>query len=163
MLNNLDVVGVDIDGESCKAAKKNLIWLKNKFNLKEKFKVINGDARKLTRYIDRNKINAIATEPDLGPYFRKLPNKEEVEKAVRKLEKMYYEFLVQARAVLRKRGKISIVIPRLKFRNGKKDINFSKILRESGFKVLDLDKRIKFPIISNGKFLDRMIYVLEKA
>ena len=35
------------------------------------------------------------------------------------------------------------------------------ILRDIGFKIEELDSKIKFPIVSKGKFLDRMIYVFE--
>ncbi len=163
MVNGLNVIGIDIDKESCYASRENLNWLKNKFNLKSKFKIINGDARKLTRYLKRNFVEAIASEPDLGPYFKKMPHKEEVNKAVVKLNKLYYEFLSQANAVLKKNGKIALIFPRLKFRGGEKGLAIKSLLKQTGFKVYCADKRVKLPIVTEGRFLDRLIYVLEKA
>lgn len=163
MLNGLSVIGIDIDSESCEASVENLTWLKNKFKLRESFKIINGDAMKLTRYFDRNTAEGIASEPDMGPYFKKLPSKKQVEEAIDRLEKMYYEFLVQAREVIKKNGKIAMIIPILKFERGKMGIKFKEILSESGFRVVDLDKKVRFPIIVKDRLLDRLIYVLEKT
>ena len=161
MLNGLDVIGVDIDRESVDASKKNLEWLKNKFNLKNKFKIIKGDAAKLTRHLKINSVEGIATEPDLGPYYRKLPNKKQVDDVIYDLEKLYYEMFLQFKEVLKKNGKIAIVIPRLKFKNGRKDIDLKVILRRVGLRVISLDSEVKFPIVIESKFLDRLIYVLE--
>ena len=159
MINGLDVIGVDIDRESCEASKENLSWLKEKYKLKNNFNIIEGDSTKLTRYIKRNSVEAIATEPDLGPYFRKPGDKKEVEEAIFKLNRLYYEFLVQAREVLKKNGKIAIIFPRIKYRNGVKSVGVDYLLNQSGFKITN----VKFPIITEGRFLDRMIYVIEKA
>jgi len=161
LISNLDVVGVDIDEESVKASKKNLEWLKNKYNLKNKFKVIKGDAKGLTRYFKRNSIQGVATEPYLGPYHKKLPTREKVSGEVKNLERLYYGFLVQLRQILRKNGKVAIVFPRLKFHRGSKNLDVKEILKNSGFKVSNIDERVKLPIVSEGKFLDRLIYVLE--
>ena len=163
MLNNLDVVGIDIDQESVDATKENLEWINEKFGINKKFKIIKGDATKLTRYLKRNSVEAIASEPDLGPYFRKMPGKEEVEKAINQLDKMYYEFLLQSHEILKKNGKIAIIFPRLKYRNGRKSLDVKDLLKRTGFKVSIIDSRVKLPLITEGKFLDREIYVLEKA
>jgi tRNA G10 N-methylase Trm11 len=161
LLTHLDVVGVDIDRESVEASKKNLNWLKEKYNLKNKFKVINGDAKELTRNFKRNSIQGVATEPYLGPYHKKLPTREKVMGEIKNLERLYYEFLTQLRQILKKNGKVAIVIPRLKFHRGSEDLDIKGILRNSGFKISDIDERVKLPIVSEGRFLDRLIYVLE--
>ena len=54
-----------------------------------------------------------------------------------------------------------MVIPRLKYHRGQIDLRINDILRDIGFKIEELDSKIKFPIVSKGKFLDRMIYVFE--
>lgn len=163
MVNNLDIVGLDIDQESVDASKKNLEWLKENFNLNRKFKIIKGDAGKLTRYLKRNSIEAIATEPDLGPYFRKFPNKIEVEKTISRLNKMYYDFLLQSHEILKKNGKIAIILPRLKYKGGSKGLNVKDLLKNTKFKVYSASNNIKLPLIIEGRFLDREIYVFEKA
>ena len=129
--------------------------------LKNKVKIIEGDAKKLTRYFKRNSIQSVATEPYLGPYYKKLPLRREVEGVVKNLERLYYEFLIQLRQIMRKNGKAAIVFPRLKFQGGSKNLEIDKILKDTGFKVFKADSRVKVPIISKGKFLDRLIYVLE--
>lgn len=163
MLNELDVVGVDINEESVQASNENLKWLKEKYNLERKFEIVKGDSTKLTRYFKRNFIEGIATEPYMGPYYKKMPEKNEVEKVAKELERIYYEFFLQAKQILKKNGKIAIVIPQLKYFNGSITINIENITKQAGFKIAVLDRRVKFPMISKGRFLDRLIYVFETA
>ena len=161
MISGIDVYGVDIDSESAEASKENLNWLKEKYNLKNNFKVIKGDSGKLAKYFRRNEIHAVATEPDLGPYYRKMPSKEEVDGVVKTLENLYSDFFLGLRQVMKKSGKVAIVLPRLKYKNRYRDVDVNKIISQSGFKLFVADKRVKLPIISKGRFLDRMIYVFE--
>lgn len=161
MISGIDVYGVDIDNESVEASKENLNWLKEKYDLKNTFKIIKEDSGKLVRYFGRNEVYAVATEPDLGPYYKKMPSKEEVDGVVKALENLYSNFFLGLRQAMKKRGKIAIVFPRLKYKNGYRDVDVNKIIRQSGFRLFTADKRVKLPIISKGRFLDRMIYVFE--
>ena len=163
MISGIDVIGVDIVNESTDASKENLNWLKNKYNLKNNFKILKGDSGKLAKYFKRNEIHAVATEPDLGPYYRKMPNKEEVSGAIKTLENLYLNFFLGLRQVMKKSGKVAIVIPRLKYKNGYVEVNINKIIAQSGFRLFVADKRVKLPIISKSRFLDRLIYVFEAA
>lgn len=161
IISGIDVYGVDIDSESVDASKENLNWLKEKYNLKNNFKIIKGDSGRLARYFKRNEIHAVATEPDLGPYYRKMPNKEEVNGVVKVLENLYYDFFLGLRQVMKKHGKIAIVLPRLKYKTGYRDVDVNRIINQSGFRLFVADERVRLPIISKGRFLDRMIYVFE--
>jgi len=163
MISGIDVYGVDIDSESVEASKENLNWLRGKYNLKNNFKVIKCDSGKLAGYFRRDEIHAVATEPDLGPYYKKMPSKEEVDGVVKTLENLYCDFFLELRKAMKKRGKVAIILPRLKYKNGYRDVNVNRILRQSGFRLFTADERVKLPIISPGRFLDRMIYVFEAA
>ena len=163
MISGIDVHGVDVDNESVEASKENLNWLKEKYHLENNFKIIKGDSGKLARYFKRNEIHAVATEPDLGPYYRKMPNREEINKVIKILENLYFDFFLELRHVMKKNGKVAIVLPRLKYKNGYRDVSINKIISQTGFRLFSADKRIKLPIVSEGRFLDRMIYVFESA
>ncbi len=163
MISGIDTYGVDIDNESVDASKENLNWLKEKYNLKNNFKIIKGDSGKLARYFKRNEIHAVATEPDLGPYYRKMPSKEEVKVVIRTLENLYLDFFLGLRQVMKKNGKVAIVLPRLKSKNGQMEVDINKIIGQTGFRLFVADKRVKLPIVSKGRFLDRLIYVFEAA
>ncbi len=163
MISELDAYGVDIENESVDASKENLKWLKEKYNLKNNFKIINGDSKKLHRYFKRNEIHAVATEPDLGTYDRKFPSREEINGVLKALENLYLDFFLSLRQVMKKHGKIAIVLPRLKYKNGFRDVNVKMIISQAGFRLFSADKKIKLPIISKGRFLDRLIYVFEAA
>ncbi|MBS3150933.1 hypothetical protein J4443_00960 [Candidatus Woesearchaeota archaeon] len=163
MISGIDVIGVDIDNESVEASRENLNWLKDKYNLKNNFRIIKGDSGKLARYFGRNEVHAVATEPDLGPYYRKIPSREEVNSVVKTLENLYSDFFLGLRQVMRKKGKVAIVLPRLKYNNGYRDVNVENVISQSGFRLFAADKRVKLPIVSKGRFLDRVIYVFEVA
>tara|TARA_Y100000034_G_scaffold130982_1_gene190723 strand:- start:965 stop:2044 length:1080 start_codon:yes stop_codon:yes gene_type:complete len=160
LVNGMDVTGIDIDKESILASKENLNWVKKKLKLKGKIRLIRGDAVKLTRYLRRNSVEAIVTEPDLGPYYKKIPTKSQVEKVVNDLELLYYEMLLQSKAILKRNGKIALVVPRLKYFGGKKDLGIQAILKRTGLQVSKVDN-LKFPFVIEGKFMDRLIYVFE--
>jgi len=163
MISGIDVYGVDIDSESVEASKENLNWLRGKYNLKNNFKVIKCDSGKLAGYFRRDQIHAVATEPDLGPYYKKMPSKENVDDAVKRLENLYLNFFLELRQVMKKRGKVAIVLPRLKYNNGYREIDVNRMINRSGFKLFTADKMVKLPILSRERFLDRMIYVFEAA
>lgn len=79
------------------------------------------------------------------------------------LENLYLDFFLSLRQVMKKHGKIAIVLPRLKYKNGFRDVNVKMIISQAGFRLFSADKKIKLPIISKGRFLDRLIYVFEAA
>lgn len=163
MISDIEVYGVDIDNESVDASRENLKWLKEKYNLRNNFKIIKEDSKKLHRYFRRNEVHAVATEPDLGPYYRKIPSREEVDGVIKALENLYLDFFLSLRQVMKKHGKVAIVLPRLKYKNGFRDVNVNRIISQAGFRLFSADKRAKLPLVSKGRFLDRLIYVFEAA
>lgn len=88
----LNVIGNDINASQVSRTKKNLEWLGQ-----GKFKLFVGDARKIIDKVGTKKIDAIVTEPDLGPNSR--------------LYELYSQCLVAWRDVLKDDGCIVMVLP----------------------------------------------------
>ena len=157
MLLGLDVKGLEVDNGTVEKCIKNLKWIKKQHDLKSDFGVLQGDSRKLS-YLFKS-ADAIVTEPYLGPFLKKKPSKEEAEKIVKDLEKIYSGFFKEARKVLK--GKMVIVFPRFLIEN--KEIKISQdVFKKAGFNIFSVSEEIRIPIkydVEGGK-LQREIYVL---
>lgn len=163
MLEGINVIGVDINKDSCDASLKNLEWIKKRYSLKTKYKVIRGDSTKITRLINTH-VDAVVTEPELGPYIKKLPQKEEALKILNRLGQMYNRFLVEAYKILKDGGKLVIITPILKtYNNECFTMPFREMASRTGFRLVQLDT-LKLPIRYEPfkHKIERDIYILEK-
>lgn len=161
LLMNLDVIGIDKDRTSIEASKKNLDWIKTKFNLKNNYDLGNVESSKIK--LDK-KIDCIVTEPYLGPYIKKLPTREEGEKIIKELEILYYNVLLRCKEYLKNNGKIVMIIPKFRiYKSGFMGMNFMEIVNKLGLEVIGLEGA-NVPLLyrtKEGKF-DREIYILNK-
>ena len=163
LLMGINVIGMDTDSMSIYQANKNLNWLKNKYNFKSSFLLVNKAAQSSSGYIE--KVDAVATEPYLGPYLKRLPSLNNAEKTAVELARLYFDFLNDLKIILKK-GKVAIVIP--KFRTKEQapvKIDLQEIAGGAGFKIYNPFPGIKIPVLyaPKGTKLDREIYILEKA
>ena len=159
LLKNIDVIGVDVDDEMVNNCKANLKWLVKRYNIKNKWKIIRGDSSELSKFVD--KVNAIVTEPYLGPFFREKKDKKDILALLPKLEELYFKFLKEARKVVKNR--LIILMPRFNTKQGVVRLDFDKIIKISGFRISNITDNVKLPIIykKEGSKIDREIYVLE--
>jgi len=108
----------DVNKEVVKKAKKNLKWAQQEYEkISVHAKVM--DARNL----DYKGIEAIATEPDLGPALKEKPNKRDAEKISKYVEKLYKQFFNSAYKILKKDARIAIIFPVFNTKGGKVFIN----------------------------------------
>ncbi|MCD6247149.1 MAG: methyltransferase domain-containing protein [Candidatus Diapherotrites archaeon] len=170
MLLGYNVKGLELSPERAKRCTENLEWIKERFNTSADFGVKSGDARRLSDYFENESIDAIVTEPELGPLLKKLPAEQEAKQIVSTLQRLYKKFFSEAKLVLKPNGKIVIVIPRFRTKNSKLfTINMDKILHENGFRIFNATENL--PIKASVPYLykeewhkiERLIYVLEKA
>lgn len=168
ILLGYDVKGLELNEERVQKSIANLEWARKKYNLKSKVEVKKGDATRLSKYFEKNLIDAIVTEPELGPLLKKLPNEKEAKETCSKLQKLYEKFFSEAKHVLKHDGKIVIVIPQFRTNSSKTfTIDMEKILQETGFKIFNITERFPFkvsmPYLYKEKWhkIERLIYVLE--
>lgn len=160
-LNEINILGLDIDRECVESAKENLRWLSKEYrldlnNLNEK--IISGDAKKLNEYFKENSIDAIATEPYLGPPLKKKPSMQEVNKMFEEIKNIYEESLKEMYKILKTKKRISIVSPCIRITKSKcVKFDFTSIAKKIGFKIInsfiDAERRHK---------TFREIFVIEK-
>jgi tRNA G10 N-methylase Trm11 len=180
MLAGAQVTGMDIDPWCVKASRTNLEWLQREYNLKDaEYTVLVGDSCNLTKQIDKESVDCIATEPDLGPALRHFPTTSHAENIINKLKPLYWKFTEEAYKVLKKDGNLVLVTPCIKTRNG----NFTTLeigdkAKSAGFKTIFPFRREDFVsdspltagLTENSSFVDiakkhkigREIHVFQK-
>ena len=138
-LNGIIIRGMDIDEECVKAAKENLKWLSKEYNLSSlDEKIMTGDSRNLSEYFERNSIDAIATEPYLGPPLKKKPSLNEINKIFEEIQDLYDDSLREIYKVLKPGKRIAIVSPCIRTTKSKcVNFDFRSIAAKNGFKIVN--------------------------
>ncbi len=158
LLNNVDVVGFDIDSSAIKNAEKNIGWVKNKYNIKAFSRLVCADSTKAKFDFD-----SVAFEPSFGMLLKKKPAREEAERIIREFEIVVCGVLKNISAQ-KNNAKVAFTMPVIASRSGmvKCDINF--IIRETGFKLHIVNpKLVSFPVLETreNKIISREFVVLE--
>jgi len=137
------IIGFDISDKAINDTKNNLAWLEKNFSLKFKsLKVESLDVKDLNQRIDLDSIDAIVTEPYLGPAQKGNETPRQIQAAIKDLEKLYLVAFSQFYKVLIKGGKVVCVFPIFKIDNLK--LNILPEIRKMGFKLLNQDDLIYF-------------------
>jgi len=150
LLQNIEVIGIDKDRTAIEGARKNLEW----FGVgKEKYKLIVDDSSK-TKI---GKVNAIATEPDLGNLQRKIPSNAETSKIIERFEGLMINVLNNLKNFVM--GRIAFTAPYIKTEKGRIQCDFEKISKKTSLKLLP-----GFPIheFREDTIIGRSIVVLKK-
>ncbi|MFX1561621.1 MAG: TRM11 family SAM-dependent methyltransferase, partial [Promethearchaeota archaeon] len=96
-------IGVDIDGFQVQGARSNLRWLAKDMGEKLDYDIIKGDSRELTSII-KKQVDAVAFEPILGPIYKKPPHRDEAERTIKELTRLYRQVLTEISSILRPDG-----------------------------------------------------------
>lgn len=108
LLNYKKIIGSDISGKAIKDTETNLRWITEKYNTQNtEYKILNSDATQITKNLAPNSVDAIITEPYLGPQRGQL----EIEKVKKELESLYSRSLQEFKKILKPNGKIVMIWP----------------------------------------------------
>ncbi|MFH0829669.1 MAG: hypothetical protein V1887_00725 [Candidatus Aenigmatarchaeota archaeon] len=143
-LGGADIRGTDIDAEAIKGCLTNLKWLEKENTLEieepEK-KMFRWDAAELFKVFANGSIDAIATEPYLGPPLKKPPEEQEAEKLVNELTAFYEKMLPSIRDTLKPGGKMAIVIPAIRTaEGGEMAVDARALAEKNGMEILGIYK-----------------------
>ncbi|MBI2644921.1 methyltransferase domain-containing protein [Candidatus Uhrbacteria bacterium] len=104
------VYGSDINKQTVSSAKENLTWIAEKKNISLPSECIRvADAMHLSQEFQKTSIDAIVTEPYLGPVI--YSGSSVSEKIIRELSFLYTAFLKESFMVLKKNGIIVLALP----------------------------------------------------
>lgn len=115
-------IGVDKDPKCFRATKENLNAFSLKYpakaKMKDKWVVYSQDSRDLGKTLTDKNLDAIVTEPHLGPFLKDLPSKEEARETMKSLEKLYIKVLQEGSSFLKNNRKIVFIIPVYRYPDG---------------------------------------------
>ncbi|MCL5018382.1 MAG: methyltransferase domain-containing protein [Candidatus Pacearchaeota archaeon] len=127
LLQDIKVIGIDKDKSATHDAKINMEWFKFK---KENYKISNEDSS--TAEIP--KVDAIATEPDLGELQRKIPTAEKAKELVRGYENLMIKVLKNLKKNVK--GRIVFTAPLVETIKGKISPDFERIANATRLKII---------------------------
>jgi tRNA G10 N-methylase Trm11 len=169
MLEGFRCIGVDIDRTRIEEASKNLHWLERKFKLPQEasFELKIGDSRRLSSILDHIRVDAVVTEPILLPKFASLPSKDTVDSAIRRAEAIYKASLVAISKVVRKGGRVVLVVPSVRTKENTSEEVELKGIQEAGLREYQppSSQRFHYPVDVGGqstRWLKRKVYVFER-
>lgn len=126
--NNL--IGSDISPKAITDTKNNIAWVRNKFNLPETdCELYEKSATELAQFIGPNSIDAIITEPYLGPQR----GSHDAKKTKKELEDLYSRAIGEFKKVLKEKGRVIMIWP--VFHRGEEWVQLSPKL--DGFKIIN--------------------------
>ena len=165
-LLNINVIGFDKDSQKIWGTVQNMKWLRSTGRISKNVyaKLQRRNARDL-RLLGRDGIDAIATEPILLPPLERFPSEEEAKDMLLNSFKTYKEFLKSAEYVLKRNGRIALVIPYIRLSTRKKaGFDVEQLLEGASLQIARLDG-FTFPILARhtqDQKVIRGVLLLEK-
>ncbi len=157
LLQNINVIGIDVEESAVEGAKENVSWLKKNYNIKSNYTISREDSRKVKLKI----VDGIATEPSLGVLLKKVPDYKKANKMICDFEILIIDVLKNVKRFVKRGGKISFTAPTIKTQSRRISCDIKRICKGSGLSLYSLNK-INFPIkeYREDHIVGREIFVL---
>jgi len=143
-LAGADIRGTDIDEEAIKGCLTNLRWLEDEKKLQFQgleSKIRQGDAAEVDKLLGKGSVDAIATEPYLGPPLKRPPSEQEARKLVDELTAFYQKVMPAMRNVLKNGSMMITVLPAIRTNEGNEiAVDAKTLAAKSGFELLGIYK-----------------------
>jgi|TARA_Y100000310_G_scaffold304987_1_gene344685 tRNA G10 N-methylase Trm11 len=141
LLNYNNIIGSDISAKAIQDTKNNLKWLVKNQELKNKIYTLhNVNVIQLSQVV--TKVDAIVSEPLLGPTVRGTEKAEQIEKIVSELSELYTQAFAEFKKILTKNGKVVIVFPSFRVAGKIYELEIIDEIKKLGFSQLSDDKLI---------------------
>jgi tRNA G10 N-methylase Trm11 len=175
LISGLNAYGIEINHERVKQAQANLKWAKTTFKFKGDFKVISGDAKELSKYIPNVSLDAIITEPELGPFLKENPDSKTARSYITNLFPLYKAVFKESNKMIKPGGKLVIVLPQyITNKNSTESLSLNDLISSTSFQVYNPLKdlnissinqfNLQIPINYKEKWhiINRQIYIFIK-
>lgn len=139
LMGHKNLVGSDIDEKLVEETRKNLEWLQESFSGKisnqVKIKIFRSDIKDIWREIPPGSIDAIITEPYLGPMQVK---KIKIQNIVNDLSSLYLQSFKSFKKILKPDGRIVIIFPVFRIEKRQYFLPIIEQIQSLGFKKENL-------------------------
>lgn len=144
MLGYKNIIGSDLSKKALNDSELNLKWLgeiKPELSM-NKIQLINVAAEKLSGVVEKNSIDAIITEPYLGPSHNLKNLKINAPGIIKNLSQLYIEVFKEFQIILKKGGVVVMVLPVFKIIEEQREYyRFMPVFNEAkalGFEIMEL-------------------------
>lgn len=157
LLGYKNIIGSDKSNKAIEDSTRNLQWLGSKMMVDTNdIKLYHLDVQDLSSKI--KKIDAIATEPYLGPALHGNPSEAFIEKNVKELEHLYRLAFKEFSKAMSKGGRVVMVFPTFKVDRDVIELDLDDVIKELGFTQVNDDKLLYG---RPGQYLYRDIKIFE--
>ena len=143
LLGHNNLIASDKNPKAINNTQNNLNWLAEKYGLNtNNVQLFSLSIEHLNQEIKPNSIDAIITEPYLGPALKGKEELKQIKSIINELETLYLSVFNVFKQILKKQGKIVIIFPIFKYNN-------------TDLKLIILDKiqKIGFEIVKNNNLI----------
>jgi len=135
-----NLYGSDISEKAVSDTEKNLDWIISKYELEDiSYKLDEVDARNISKFLDDNSIDVIATEPYLGKPLHGNESDVYLKNQSEELKKLYTDAFREFYQILKPEGIIIIAIPKFKTKNNWVEIDCIDDIVNLGFEVIPFE------------------------
>lgn len=107
-----NLIGSDINPKTLEGAKENLEWLKKNYQLPiADYKLFEYDVRHISKNLPPRSIDAIITEPYLGPPLRGNETPEKIQEIIEELSSLYLAAFGEFKKILKPDGRVVMLFP----------------------------------------------------
>ncbi len=180
MLGYKNITGADIDPAQLENSERNLTWLFDHYPhiSKEKYKIALNlcDARKLSQIFPYSSIDAVITEPYLGPPDSGRFSPFEIGKEINLLESLYQKTFAEFVKIIKPGGVVVTILPVFYLNRKSSFLNLQRVMPlgltvknmanlisgDINILCLEVDKRVSVIYYHPDQSIYREIIVLEK-
>lgn len=170
VLQGVNCIGIDKNPSRISGAKMNLDWISKEYDPLRlgSCSLEVGDVEKLGIILKGRKVDAVVTEPILLPRFTSMPSIHKAKGVVSKASKLYSASLYSISEVVKKGGRVVLVVPSVKTYEGKEVSITLEGFEEVGLKEFQprRDMTFAYPVrlaFESTRWVKRLVYVFERT
>ncbi len=152
ILDYKHIYGRDVSEKAVADSKENTKWLLSEIpEIQAVIDIKTCDVKNLSQNL-KTKIDAIISEPYLGPTLHKELERHEFEKVKQELEKLYLSAFTEFKKVLNQDGVVVFILPVFQRRRDKVYLDILPRIEKLGFKKISLDSNSRGSITVGNKY-----------
>jgi len=159
VMNYKKIIGTDLSEEAIKSSQENIKWLATNYQLPvTSYQLFQHDVRNLSKEIQPTSVDAIITEPYLGPI--KVPDsKFIIHNSIPELSTLYLKAFSEFKKILKPAGRVVIIFPVFRTNYQLTFLPILDELKKSGWQTIDpIPQNLKNNNILNITTRNSIIY-----
>lgn len=150
------LIGFDKNTKAIANSKINFDWFEKTFKVKTHIKLETAKVENLSKKLKAGSIDAIVTEPYLGPALKGFESLAQIKKNINNLKKLYQKMFEEFFKVLKNNGRCVVIIPEFQIHAKSLNIDISEMIKNK-FKIEN-----RFIYSRAGQKVRRQIFALKK-